>query len=143
MRAVRRKLFKLAKYSTNEQKEITLGSFHLLEQPPKEEIDFIIGDGPGKETRALKFQNVLNHYVFGQIMKNHELLEKNSLLKDEIIKTERRVVSAEQRVSSAKDEVVSAEQRVSSTIEKWKNETVEITEKWKETENELRFIKNI
>ena len=86
---------------------------------------------------------------------------KRILLKDEIIKTERRVVSAkdevvsaeqrvssaEQRVSSAKeqslkskDEVVSAEQRVSSTIEKWKNETVEITEKWKETENELRLI---
>ena len=126
MRAISKRLVKLAKYSTNEQKEVMVGSVHFLPQPPKEEVDFILGEGPNKEMRALKFQNTLGNYILNQVLKNHELMKETSQLKDKIVSTTEKW---KDEVVKTKDEVVETERRVTST-----------TEKWKEAENELSHL---
>ena len=45
---------KSARYNTNNQKELMFGSFHVEKLPPKEDIEFVLGDGANKEQRNLK-----------------------------------------------------------------------------------------
>jgi hypothetical protein len=103
-----RKLVKLAKYSTNAQKETTFGSINIFTHPPKEEIDFVLGDGTKRDLRAAKLQIILDRYILHQDLKNREHLELQSQLEDEIIRT--------------KEELEETKKELASTEAKWKED---------------------
>lgn len=107
---------KLLKVVNNKfAKKYSVNYFKVLNEVPKEDTNYILGKGPDREERLQKLNHVLTSFVAGAELKNRELLEENSNLKDEIIRLKNQQIQVRQDYQKQTEALVTLETKVSKS----------------------------
>lgn len=97
-----------------------IGYFKILNEIPKEDTNYILGKGPDREERLQKLNHVLTSFVTGTQLKNTELIEENSSLKDDIINLKNVSLSYREDYARQTDKLREAENRYQKSDEQLK-----------------------